>query len=128
MKKKQCEPADRFAGAKVRERRVMLGMSQGELADVVGLTFQQIQKYEKGANRMGASRLVQMAEALTVPISYFFAESLSEIHSDDDLESVIQFTTSNLGMKIIKAFAKLDSGVRAGFVFAIEASAQGGKK
>lgn len=65
-------PIDVHAGARLRERRMICGMSQVELANGVGLTFQQVQKYEKGANRMGASRLAQFADILSVPVSFFF--------------------------------------------------------
>jgi transcriptional regulator with XRE-family HTH domain len=65
-------PVDVHIGQKVRTRRNLLGLSQTELADAAGITFQQIQKYEKGVNRVGASRLQQFSEALGVPPSYFF--------------------------------------------------------
>ena len=63
---------DTHVGLKVRARRNLLGLSQTELADSAGITFQQIQKYERGANRVGAGRLMQFSEALGVPPSYFF--------------------------------------------------------
>ena len=65
---------DVHVGARVRLRRTLLGMSQEKLGNAIGLTFQQIQKYERGANRIGASRLFDMARALDVPIQYFFEE------------------------------------------------------
>ena len=67
---------------RVRVRRVALGMSQTRLADALGLTFQQVQKYESGANRIAASRLHELARILSVPISYFF-EDLPGVHLDD---------------------------------------------
>ena len=63
---------DIHVGSRMRMRRMMLGMSQEKLATGLGLTFQQVQKYEKGANRMGASRLQQAADILRVPVSFFF--------------------------------------------------------
>jgi transcriptional regulator with XRE-family HTH domain len=63
---------DTHIGQKIRARRTLLGLSQTDLADVAGITFQQVQKYEKGANRVGAGRLQQFSEALGVPPSYFF--------------------------------------------------------
>ena len=65
-------PADVHVGARVRQRRAFLGMSQTTLGDAIGLTFQQVQKYEKGTNRMGASRLYDLSQVLDVPIEYFF--------------------------------------------------------
>lgn len=70
--KKAPNPIDRHVGSRVRMRRMMVGMSQERLGDSLGLTFQQVQKYEKGTNRIGASRLQQIAEILQVPVSYFF--------------------------------------------------------
>ena len=67
-------PVDIHVGDRVRRRRVLLGLSQEKLGDAVGLTFQQIQKYERGANRISASRLFQFCHILDVPISFFFDE------------------------------------------------------
>ena len=64
-------PVDVHVGMRVRQRRTLLGMSQEKLGEAVGLTFQQIQKYECAANRMSAARLWQLAEVLEVPVSYF---------------------------------------------------------
>ena len=68
---------DRHIGRKLRERRLEMGMSQEKLADLLGVTFQQIQKYEKGLNRIAASRLYDMTKALDVSVTYFF-DGLSE--------------------------------------------------
>ncbi|MSP33216.1 MAG: XRE family transcriptional regulator, partial [Pseudolabrys sp.] len=72
MAKKVPNPIDKHVGSRVRMRRMMLSMSQGKLGDALGLTFQQVQKYEKGANRIGASRLQQISNILQVPVSFFF--------------------------------------------------------
>ena len=65
---------DAHVGARVRMRRTLLGLSQEKLGEALGLTFQQVQKYERGANRIGASRLYQISKVLDVPVSYFFEE------------------------------------------------------
>ena len=70
----RSHPVDVHVGARVRQRRTLLGMSQEKLGAAVGLTFQQIQKYERGANRVGASRLFEFSKVLDVPVSYFFEE------------------------------------------------------
>src|SRR6266849_374293 len=70
--RKSPNPTDKHVGARVRMRRMMLGMSQEKLGDALGLTFQQVQKYEKGSNRIGASRLQHIAQILQVPVSFFF--------------------------------------------------------
>jgi transcriptional regulator with XRE-family HTH domain len=67
-------PVDVHVGTRVRQRRTLLGMSQEKLGEAVGLTFQQIQKYERGANRIGSSRLYEFSKVLDVPVSYFFEE------------------------------------------------------
>ncbi len=72
MAKKVPEPTDVHVGARVRMRRMMLSMSQEKLGDGLGLTFQQVQKYEKGTNRIGASRLQHISNLLQVPVSFFF--------------------------------------------------------
>ncbi len=72
MAKKAPNPIDKHVGSRVRMRRMMLSMSQEKLGDALGLTFQQVQKYEKGTNRIGASRLQQIAQILQVPVSFFF--------------------------------------------------------
>ena len=72
MAKKAPNPIDKHVGSRVRMRRMMLGMSQEKLGDALGLTFQQVQKYEKGTNRIGASRLQQISLILQVPVSFFF--------------------------------------------------------
>ena len=70
--KKAPNPIDEHVGRRVRMRRRMLAMSQGKLGDALGLTFQQVQKYEKGTNRIGASRLQQISHILQVPVAFFF--------------------------------------------------------
>src|SRR5262249_31471568 len=72
MTKKAPNPIDKHVGSRVRMRRMMLGMSQEKLGDALTLTFQQVQKYEKGTNRIGASRLQQISHILQVPVAFFF--------------------------------------------------------
>ncbi len=76
-------PVDVHVGQRLRLRRTLLGMSQEKLGDAVGLTFQQIQKYERGANRIGASRLYMFSRILDVPVSYFFEELPSQIRTHE---------------------------------------------
>jgi transcriptional regulator with XRE-family HTH domain len=73
MARKAPHPTDKYVGSRVRMRRVTLGMSQEKLGDALGLTFQQVQKYEKGTNRIGASRVQQIANILEVPVEFLFA-------------------------------------------------------
>ena len=76
-------PVDVHVGSRVRLRRTLLGMSQEKLGNAVGLTFQQIQKYERGANRIGASRLFEMSRILDVPVQFFFDEMVAAPESAD---------------------------------------------
>tara|TARA_Y100000813_G_scaffold64047_1_gene45062 strand:+ start:217 stop:675 length:459 start_codon:yes stop_codon:yes gene_type:complete len=77
-------PVDIHVGGRVREQRKLKGMSQGELGDSLGLTFQQIQKYERGANRIGASRLFQLSQILGVPVAYFFDAMPTDVEMSQD--------------------------------------------
>lgn len=81
--KSNPDPADIHVGSRLKIRRTLLGMSQEKLGEAVGLTFQQIQKYERGANRIGASRLYQFAQILNVPVAYFF-EDMPDRAADED--------------------------------------------
>lgn len=78
VKRSTPHPVDIHVGSRVRMRRTLLGMSQEKLGDALGLTFQQVQKYERGANRVGASRLFQISRILDVPVSFFFDEMAAE--------------------------------------------------
>lgn len=89
-------PVDIHVGARVRLRRTLLGMSQERLGEALGLTFQQVQKYERGANRIGASRLFDLARALQVPVGFFFDDlpdavadgetPIAAVHGDDPMQ------------------------------------------
>src|SRR6476620_8088928 len=68
----RTQDVDRHVGARVRERRIMLGLTQQQLADLIGVTYQQAHKYERGINRVSAGRLFEVAQVLGVPVSYFF--------------------------------------------------------
>lgn len=79
MKKTKPEPVDVHVGSRVRLRRTLLGMSQDKLGKALSLTFQQIQKYERGANRIGSSRLYKLSQILDVPVSFFFDDMPAEV-------------------------------------------------
>ena len=74
-------PVDVHVGSRVRLRRTLLGLSQEKLADAIGLTFQQVQKYERGANRIGASRLYELSRVLDVPVTFFFEDMAPDLAS-----------------------------------------------
>src|SRR5664279_4730736 len=87
MAKKIPNPIDTHVGSRVRMRRLILSMSQEKLGDAIGLTFQQVQKYEKGTNRMGSSRLQQIANVLKVPVTFFFEGAPGQSKLDGKAQS-----------------------------------------
>ena len=86
------DPIDIHVGKRLKQRRLLLAMSQEKLADAIGITFQQIQKYENGSNRVGASRLFQIGQVLEAPVSYFFDEYSATSKRDVMLAQVAEET------------------------------------
>ena len=136
MAKKAPNPTDKHVGARVRMRRMMLGMSQEKLGDSLDLTFQQVQKYEKGANRIGASRLQQISHILQVPVAFFFEgapqtpgqppANLSEAPSP---AYVSDFLATSDGLALTKAFMGIkDAKLRRKIVDLVEQIADGDKQ
>ncbi len=110
--KKSPNPIDKHVGSRVRMRRMMLAMSQEKLGGALGLTFQQVQKYEKGTNRIGASRLQQISQILQVPVEFFFEGSPS-VHgsgsagAEASANYVSDFLASSEGLSLTKAFTRI---------------------
>src|SRR5579863_9075097 len=110
---KSPNPIDRHVGARLRMRRLMVGLSQSKLAEALEVTFQQIQKYEKGANRIGASRLQQLARVLEVPPSFFFDGAPSSaspglgFHEDPGNTYVVDFLSTAEGLQLNRAFSAI---------------------
>jgi transcriptional regulator with XRE-family HTH domain len=127
MSTKAPNPVDKYVGSRVRMRRIMLGMSQEKLGQALGLTFQQIQKYEKGTNRVGASRIQQISEILQVPVSFLFdggptgsasSESFSEGNSP---AYVSDFLATSEGLALTRAFTRIpDPKLRRSIVDLVE--------
>ncbi len=88
-------------------RRLMIEMSQEKLADAIGLTFQQVQKYEKGTNRIGASRLQSIAGVLDVPVSFFFDDQESSKGPPSDMAFVNKVMTTSEGQAMVRAFSRI---------------------
>lgn len=111
--KKRPNPVDAYVGSRVRMRRMVLGMSQEKLATALDLTFQQVQKYEKGTNRIGSSRLQLISDILGVPVSFFFegAPSTLVVASADNpshnTDYVTEFISTSEGLAIARAFSKI---------------------
>lgn len=109
-------PIDKHVGARVRMRRMMLGMSQEKLGDALKLTFQQVQKYEKGTNRISASRLSEISNILQVPIPFFFEGAPNTpgllVKAGSEAPSpayVSEFLATTDGLALTKAFTKIAS-------------------
>jgi len=112
---KTPDPTDKHVGTRVRMRRLMLGVSQTTLADALGLTFQQVQKYEKGVNRISASKLQHISDFLQVPIPFFFdglpgpsnkpAKSGGVVPPSD----VFQFIATSDGLSLARSFTRIKS-------------------
>jgi len=111
--KKTPNRVDSYVGARIRMRRLMVGMSQVKLGDALGLTFQQVQKYEKGSNRVGASRLQHLASILQVPPAFFFegapiAPGEKRISGNAPVPTyVAEFIASGDGLALMKAFVRI---------------------
>jgi transcriptional regulator with XRE-family HTH domain len=126
--KKSPSPTDKYVGARVRMRRMMVGMTQQRLGNALGLTFQQVQKYENGSNRIGASRLQQIAQILQVPESFFFdggpnssAKPLKEFSNAPSPNYVADFLASADGFALCRGFMNIrDAKLRRRIVELVE--------
>jgi transcriptional regulator with XRE-family HTH domain len=130
--KKKPNPIDTHVGSRVRLRRNMLGMSQEKLGESLGITFQQIQKYEKGTNRVGASRLQAISTILNVPVSFFFEDApgvptaAGGMSEPNSTSFVVDFLNSAEGLQLNRAFAKIsDAKVRRKLVDLVRTLAEG---
>lgn len=111
-KRKQPNPIDMHVGSRIRLRRNMLRLSQEKLGEKLGITFQQVQKYEKGTNRVGASRLQQLAEIMGVHVSFFFEDApnaqMAEGNGENEGENeYLKFCSSAEGIQLMRAFSKI---------------------
>ena len=128
---RRANPIDVHVGSRVRLRRMLLGMSQEKLGEFLGLTFQQIQKYEKGINRVGASRLFDLAKVLGVTVQFFYDELPGSLadgatgFAERPAESyAVEFLGSREGLELNKAFARItDPRVRRSIVELVRAYA-----
>ncbi|MBI1651278.1 helix-turn-helix domain-containing protein [Hyphomicrobium sulfonivorans] len=128
---RRANPVDVHVGARVRLRRMLLGMSQEKLGEHLGLTFQQIQKYEKGINRIGASRLFDLSQVLGVPVQFFYeelsaggADAVAGFGERPAESYAVEFLGSREGLELNKAFARItDPRVRRSIVDLVRAFA-----
>ena len=119
-------------GRRIRLRRLQLGLSQKSLGLALGVTFEQVQKYEKGADRIGAARLQQVAEILKVPVLFFFGGNLGGTEDHEDSNAVLDFLDTAFSLRLVQAFGRIqDRHIRQSIVelveqVADETDAQGG--
>ena len=125
---KAANPVDMHVGSRVRMRRMMLGISQKKLADALGLSFQQVQKYEKGSNRIGASRLEHISRFLQAPVAFFFEgapDASAVATSEEDTRSLAlmnDFVSSPEALRLVQSFAQIeDADVRRRIVDLVQA-------
>lgn len=112
--KKKPNPIDIHVGSRIRLRRNMLGLSQEKLGENLGITFQQIQKYEKGTNRVGASRLQAISSILSVPVAFFFEDAPEQpghqntgFAEDNEATYVVDFLHTSEGVQLTRYFTKI---------------------
>jgi transcriptional regulator with XRE-family HTH domain len=110
MAKPQSSPFDRFVGERVREARLANRLSQKELGDLLGVSFQQIQKYESGVNRVAGARLERMVTALNRPLHYFFPNASDARSRADPLMS--QFISSKEGLELARKWLRMPQAAR----------------
>lgn len=133
--KKQPNPIDIHVGSRVRLKRMMLGMSQEKLGDQLGITFQQIQKYEKGSNRIGASRLQHIARIFNVPVAFFFEDAPGAapqppagLAEGRDTSHVVDFLSTAEGIQLNTAFVRIkDAKLRRRLIDLVRSMATEGR-
>jgi transcriptional regulator with XRE-family HTH domain len=106
-KTKSTNSDDIEVGQRIRARRMAKGMSQTELGNLLGVTFQQVQKYEKGVNRIGAGRLVRIAGSLDVPVSFFFGGTDA---GSEDTRAILGFLDTSYSLRLLRAFSRIPPG------------------
>jgi transcriptional regulator with XRE-family HTH domain len=117
----RVHPTDKHVGARLRMRRLMLDKSQEEIAKALGLTFQQVQKYEKGANRISASRLQQLCKILSVPVPFFFEGLPDTPEADEESAALNGVLATSDGIALASAFMRIrDPKVRRAIVALVE--------
>jgi transcriptional regulator with XRE-family HTH domain len=128
MRIKSADPIDRHVGTRIRMQRMISGLSQTALGKAVGVTFQQVQKYEKGVNRVGASRLQQIANVLKVRPDFFFAETSAKAVGNagsKEIANIEGFISSRDGIALSKAFTNVrDTKMRRSIVALVEQIAE----
>lgn len=107
--RRRADQTDHIVGQRIRSRRLDKRLSQSELADRIGVTFQQVQKYEKGVNRVGAGRLQRISTALEAPVSFFFGDQATPAAAPASGESIFGFMQTSGSIRLVKAFHRISN-------------------
>ena len=107
-KAKAPDARDADVGCRIRTQRLVHGMSQTELANKLGISFQQVQKYEKGVNRVGAGRLARIAEVLELPVSFFFGDDHTPSEADERVNSGLRLLETAGAVRLVRAYAQIE--------------------
>ena len=126
MSPKQPDSVDRLVGRNIRIQRLAKGLSQTELANALGVTFQQVQKYEKGVNRVGAGRLAKIADTLAVPISFFFDGVPGPKTAAGNVNEALGLIRTAGSLRLVRAFENMPADARGHFLALIEILCNGG--
>jgi transcriptional regulator with XRE-family HTH domain len=123
---KSPEPKDREIGQLIRAQRLVRRLSQTELANALGVTFQQVQKYEKGVNRVGAGRLAKIADTLTVPVSFFFDGATGPRVAAGNVNEALGLIRTAGALRLVRAFEHMPAEARGHFLALVELVGSGG--
>jgi transcriptional regulator with XRE-family HTH domain len=125
-RKKSPDATDHSIGLKIRSQRIMHGLSQTELGDKLGITFQQVQKYERGSNRISAGRLKQIADILELAMSFFFEGASGKGTAAENINVGLSFLKTAASVRLVRAFAEIESqNIRSSIVALVEGLAGG---
>jgi len=123
-KTKRADATDHSVAEKIRVQRILCGLSQTELGNKLGVTFQQIQKYEKGSNRVSAGRLKQIADILEIPVSFFFEGASGKDASVENINEGLSFLETAASVRLVRAFSEIENqNIRSGIVTLVEGHA-----
>ena len=117
---KAPEPKDVEIGRLIRAQRLLCGLSQTDLADTIGVTFQQLQKYEKGLNRIGSGRLSRIADKLKVPVTFFYEGAAGPKKAAENIMQGLEFLRTAGMLRLLRAFEKMDHRAQEHFLAIVE--------
>jgi transcriptional regulator with XRE-family HTH domain len=130
-KTKSADATDHSVGEKIRAQRIVRGLTQTDLADKLGITFQQLQKYENGSNRISAGRLKRIADILEIPVSFFFQGASGKDVTAENINEGLRFLETAASVRLVRAFSEIENqNIRSSIVTLVEgiAGSQRGRR